>query len=177
MTRRLGGVAALLLLTAVALSGWAPAQASSSVTLDGSFFRTITKPENPGNWRCPAGTANECGVMQFAGLGPADYSYDYGPKFDPNGTKGCFDIDGTFAITLQSDHSTTSGPLVGVFCGPGNSHQQAGTPAYGNPFSENDTIQFAGGNGQFAGLSGAAAFHQQSAGAEWRGRLTGTLNG
>ena len=29
--------------------------------------------------------------------------------------------DGTFTLTLQSDGSTTSGPLTGVFCNPGYS--------------------------------------------------------
>lgn len=150
---------------------------ASSVVLDGSFFSKVTRPDLTPDWKCPAGTADECGVFQFTGLGPADYFYDYGPTFEPTGKKGCFKVDGTFAITLQSDGSTISSPLAGVFCGPGNSHAQVGTPSYGNPYSANDTVEFAGGTGQFAGLSGTAAFHQSDAGAVGRGTLTGTLAG
>jgi hypothetical protein len=101
--------------------------------------------------------------------------YVYGPTFEPNGQKGCFDIDGSFTITLRSDGSRVSGPLRGVFCGPGESARQLGTPAYGGPQAEHDTIEFAGGNGVFAGLHGAAAFDKREAGAESMGTLTGTL--
>jgi hypothetical protein len=163
----------ILLGVAISLLAWLPAEASTPVTLDGSFAKVITKPTFTS--LCPAGTGDECGVFQMVGLGPADYVYLYGPTFEPTGKKGCFNIDGTFTITLESDGSTVSGPLTGVFCGPGNSHAQAGTPSYGNPKSEDDSIAFSGGSGQFAGLHGTAAFSQSSAGANWKGRLSGVL--
>ena len=86
-------------------------------------------------------------------------------------------IDGTFTITLQSDGSTVSGPLTGVFCGPGNSHAQSGTPSFGNPRGETDAIRFSGGTGQFAGLQGTVAYSQQEAGAHAAATLRGTLSG
>jgi hypothetical protein len=92
--------------------------------------------------------------------------------FEPNGTRSCFVIDGTFTIRMQSGGSTISGPLSGVFCSlSGRRTRQA----YGNPFSENDTVSFATVTGQFAGLRGTANFQQSAAGARNRGTLTGTL--
>jgi hypothetical protein len=152
---------------------WLPTQASTAVTLDGSFFHAITRPTFTS--LCPAGTRDECGVLRLGGLGPAAYVYVYGPTFEPTGKKRCFSIDRTFTIMLQSDDSTVSGPLIGVFCGLGNSHAQAGTPSYGNPKSEHDSIAFSGGTGQFAELHGTADFSQSSAGAAWKDHLTGTL--
>jgi hypothetical protein len=58
--------------------------------------------------------AAECGTMQLAGLGAADWAYAFGPAFEPDGR--CFDVDGTLTLTLQSDGSTISGPLTGLFC-------------------------------------------------------------
>jgi hypothetical protein len=49
--------------------------------------------------------------------------------------------------------------------------------SYGNPFTEDDTIAFAGGTERFAGLSGTVAFHQAAAGALYTGSLQGTLIG
>ncbi len=105
----------LVVVAALALTVGA-ATASSSVTLDGSFCRTFKRPSTD-TIRCPQNVdGNECGVMNFKGLGPADYVYKYGPSFEPSGQKGCFDIDGTFTITLQSDGSSIAGgthrPLV-----------------------------------------------------------------
>jgi hypothetical protein len=156
----------------------APTSASSSVTLDGAFFRTFIQPGTD-TIRCPATVdGNECGVIQFVGLGAADYVYKYGPTFEPNGQTGCFNIDGTFTITLRSDGSSTSGRLTGVWCNPGRSgYRQGGWGSYGNPFSESDTVAFANGTGQFAALKGNAAFTQQSSGASWRGALDGVLTG
>ena len=161
------------------VAGWAmvtlitaPA-ASAALLLDGSFDRAVLKPEFTGSTCAPGVNGNECGVMQFSGLGPGDYVYRYGSIFEPNGTRGCFAIDGTFTITLQSDGSSISGPLRGVFC----SLSGRRTPqAYGNPFSEDDTVNFATGTGQFAGLRGTANFQQFAAGARNRGTLTGTLS-
>jgi len=49
------------------------ATASSSVTLEGSFFRTFKRPSTD-TITCPQNVdGNECGVIQFTGLGPADY--------------------------------------------------------------------------------------------------------
>src|SRR5262245_53419834 len=126
---RLLVVAASAMVTLTA----APA-ASAALTLDGSSDRLVLKPEFTGSTCAPGVNGNECGVMQFTGLGPADCVYRYGSIFDPNGTRGCCVIDGTFTIILQSDASTISGPLSGVFC----SLSGRRTPqAYGNPFSEN----------------------------------------
>jgi hypothetical protein len=172
MTRALGIV---LIGAAMSMTPTAPAGAGSSVTLDGSYSVAVTKPGFTS--RCPAGTADECGVFQMAGLGAADYRYVYGATFEPTGTKGCFPVDGSFAITLESDRSTISGPLTGVFCAPGNSSQQRTTPSYGSPQGEQDIIDFSRGTGQFAGLHGAAAFSEWDAGAHAEGTLTGTLNG
>ena len=164
-----------LVCAAVGLVALTSAQAATSVVLDGSYAYATIRSDFEG--RCPAGTADECGVFNMVGLGPADYEYVYGPTFEPTGKKGCFYDDGTFTITLQSDGSTVSGPLSGVFCRPGNSGAQRGTPSYGNPQSDNDTIDFSGGTGQFAGLSGTATFSEFTAGAYFEGRLKGTLSG
>ena len=146
--------------------------ANAAIVLDGSFDRSVLKPEFTGSTCAPNVKGNECGVMQFNGLGAADYVYRCGPTFTPTEARGCFNIDGTFTITLQSDGSTISGPLSGVFC----SLSGRQTPqAYGNPFSEDDSVNFANGTGQFAGLRGTAIFQQWAAGARNRGTLTGTL--
>ena len=165
-----------LLLVAAAAVLVAPSMASSSVALEGSFSRTFKRPSTD-TIRCPQNVdGNECGVVELVGLGPADYVYKYGPMFDPTGQHDCFNIDGTFTITLQSDGSSISGALTGVWCEPGYSgDRKGGFNGYGNPFSESDTIAFADGTGQFAGLHGSVTFQQSSAGARWQGGLSGSL--
>ncbi len=116
------------------------------------------------------GPPMRCGILQLAGLGAAEWAYAFGPTFEPDGR--CFDVDGTLTITLQSDRSTISGPLTGLFC-PRTGYQHAGAISYGNPFVEDDSIAFTGGTGQFAGLSGAASFHTFAAGARFDGRSPG----
>lgn len=165
---------AMFLGTVFTVLAWGPAAASGALTLNGSFTVTVTRPSFTSS--CPSGAGDECGVFQLAGLGAADYVYIFGPTFDPTGTKGCFFIDGTFQLTLQADGSTIAGPLAGVFCRPGGSAAQHGTPSYGNPQHEDDTIAFSGGTGQFAGLQGVVAFSQFSAGARFTGSLRGTLS-
>jgi hypothetical protein len=152
------------------------AGASNSVTLDGSFFSVRAKPQVV-NAFCPSGVADECGTIELVGLGAADWTYDFGPTFEPDGS--CFDVDGTFTLTLQSDGSTISGPLTGLFCPSASSsgQQQGGPRSYGNPFVEDDVVVFANGTGQFSGLTGTASFHTFSAGAAFRGTLQGTLSG
>jgi hypothetical protein len=153
----------------------ASAGASASVTLNGSFSTVITKPSFTGP--CPPGVAaNECGTMQLTGLGTADWAYAFGPTFEPNGR--CYNVDGTLTLTLQSDGSTISGPLTGLYCpGPSATGQEhGGVISYGNPFVEDDIIAFTDGTGQFAGLSGTASFHTFSAGARFTGTLKGTLS-
>lgn len=165
------GVAVVALSTGpVTLAG-----ASASVTLDGSFSSVTVKKDFVG--RCPAGVADECGAIQLVGLGDADWAYAFGPTFEPDGR--CFDVDGTFTITLHSDGSTTSGPLTGVFCPrqSGTGHDHASENSYGGPFVEDDTVAFTDGTGQFDGLSGSASFHTMSAGAVIKGSLEGTLSG
>ena len=127
-----------------------------------------------GNGFCPSGVADECGTIQLVGLGVADWAYDFGPTFEPNGR--CFDVDGTLTITLQSDGSTISGPLTGLFCllASATGQQHGGAVSYGNPFVEDDVVMFANGTGQFSGLSGTASFHTFFAGAALRGTLQGT---
>jgi hypothetical protein len=154
----------------------APASgASASITLDGSFSAAVTKPSFAG--LCPSGAADECATIQLAGLGAADWAYTFGPTFQPDGR--CFDVDGAFSITLQSDESTIAGPLTGVFCPRPSetAHRHAGAIAYGNPFTEQDTILFANGTGHFEGLSGTATFDTSAAGARFTGTLSGTLRG
>jgi hypothetical protein len=159
--------------------GTVPAGASAAVTLDGSFSVVATKPtaDAQTNPFCPSGVADECGTMELVGRGVADWAYDFGPTFEPNGR--CFDVDGTFTLALQSDGSAVSGPLTGLFCPDpsetGHSHRSQ--ESWGNPFSEDDTIAFAGGTGQFDGLSGTASFHTRAAGASIKGTLKGTLTG
>jgi len=167
----------LIIIAAVLATGIgaaAPAGASASVTLNGSFSTVVTKPSFTGP--CPPGVAaNECGTIQLTGLGTADWAYAFGPTLDPNGR--CYNVDGTLTLTLQSDGSTISGPLTGLYC-PGPSatgHEHGGVISYGNPFVEDDIIEFTGGTGQFAGLSGTAGFHTFSAGARFTGTLKGTL--
>jgi len=162
------------IILAAGIGAMAPAGASASVTLNGSFSTVITKPNFTS--LCPSGVADECGTMQLAGLGTADWAYAFGPTFEPNGR--CYNVDGTLTLTLQSDGSAISGPLTGRFCprlSP-TGHQHAGAISYGNPFVEDDIIKFAGGTGQFAGLSGTASFHTFSAGARFTGTLKGTLS-
>jgi hypothetical protein len=169
MIRRLA-----VILAASGMVAALPTSASAAVSLDGSFFQVVQKPNFTS--ACPSGLANECGTIQLKGLGAADWAYTFGPRFDPNGR--CFDVDGTLALTLHSDGSKISGLLTGIFCpGPsGTGHQHAGAISYGNPFVEDDNVQFADGTGQFAGLSGDAGFHTSAAGARFRGTLTGTLS-
>ena len=163
-------VRVVLVAAVVVVLGAPTAGASGPVELDGSFsLRTIRKDF------ALCSISDECGVLQMAGLGEADYTYAYGPTYEPTSKKGCYLVDGTFTITLRSNDSSISGPLTGVYCRPGASERQVETPTYGNPFRENDTVQLAGGTGQFAGLHGTAAFSQRSAGAVTEGSLTGTL--
>jgi hypothetical protein len=169
-------LAMLLALAAATLCGAVSAQAATSITIDGSYNYTVVRPDSGS--RCPSGLGNECGVFQLAVLGPADYVYVYGSAFEPTGNRGCFYIDGTFTITLQSDGSSVSGLLSGVFCAPGNSGpSQEGKPSFGNSQSENDTILFSGGTGQFTGLQGTVSFSEFTAGARLTGILEGTLTG
>src|SRR3954453_9603408 len=149
-----------------------PAAASASVTLDGSFSTAEQKKNFVTN--CPSGVADECGVIQLVGLGAADWAYAFGPTFEPNGR--CFDADGPLTITLRTDGSTISGPLTGALCprSSATAHDHAGAISFGNPFVEDDTVAFAGGTGQFHGLSGAATFHTAGAGASFKGALKGT---
>lgn len=153
------------------------AAASSSVTLNGSFFDARLKPDTAGNGFCPSGVANECGTIQLVGLGAADWAYDFGPTFEPDGR--CFDVDGTLTITLQSDGSTISGPLTGLFCGRASATglEHGGPVSWGNPLVEDDVVLLANGTGQFTGLSGSASFHTSFTGAAFRGTLQGTLSG
>jgi hypothetical protein len=160
---------------ALSLVGWVPAHGATSVVIDGGYKYTVVRPAS--ETRCPSGGGNECGTFQLTGLGPADYVYVYGPTFEPTGELGCFYVDGTFTITLESDASTVSGPLNGIFCAPGNSGpRQQGRPSYGNPQGENDTIAFSGGTGQFAGLCGTVAFSEFDAGAYLVGSVHGVLS-
>jgi hypothetical protein len=162
-------------ILATGIGAAAPAGASASVTLNGSFSTVTTKPNFTGP--CPPGVAaNECGTIQLTGLGTADWAYAFGPTFEPNGR--CYNVDGTLTLTLQSDRSTISGPLTGLYCPrpSATGHSHAGAISYGNPFVEDDTIAFADGTGLFAGLSGAASFHTFFAGARTTGTLEGTLS-
>jgi hypothetical protein len=166
-------IVATILVPGIAMV--APTSASASVTLDGSFSAVVVKPDFAG--LCPSGVADECGTMQLAGLGAADWTYAFGPAFEPDGR--CFDVDGSFTIKLQSDGSTISGPLTGMFCpnSSGTGNQHAGAISYGNPFTEDDSIALTGRTGQFAGLSGTASLHTFAAGARFTGTLKGTLSG
>ena len=76
----------ILLGASRSVLAWAPAAETNSITLNGSFSLTVTKPEF--TTKCTSGAGNECGVLQLAGLGAADYVYVYGPTFEPTGTKG-----------------------------------------------------------------------------------------
>jgi|1185.fasta_scaffold346171_1 hypothetical protein len=160
---------------AAGLLAAAPGAASASITLNGAFATVNVKPNFTG--LCPPGVIGECGTIQLAGLGAANWTYLFGPTFTPDGR--CFDVDGTLTIRLQSDGSTISGPLTGVFCprASGTAHDHAGAISFGNPFNENDTVTFTSGSGQFAGLSGSAIFHTFGAGARFTGTLKGTLSG
>lgn len=178
--RRTAAASAALRMFVVTLAAGiiavAPASASVSITLDGSFSIAATAPSGVAGL-CPTRVAPECGTVELAELGTADWEYHFGPTFEPDGR--CFDVDGTFTLTLRSDGSTISGPLTGVFCPrpseAGDQHSQG--RSVGNPFVEDDTILFADGTGQFEGLSGIASFHTFSAGARFRGTLEGTLSG
>jgi hypothetical protein len=143
--------------------------------INGAFSNRVTKPSFTSP--CPAGTGNECGTIDLIGIGMADWNYIFGPTFVPTGQKGCFLVDGTFSLTLQSDHSYISGPLVGVFCSrlADIAHQHAGSISYGNPFNEDDAIQLSTGTGRFFGFQGTVRFHTFSAGAVFPGTLTGSL--
>jgi hypothetical protein len=164
----------VVLCAAMALSVGVTVAGAASVTLDGSFSQVIQKPNFVG--QCPSGVADECGTIQLAGLGAADWAYTFGPTFESDGR--CYDVDGSLTITLHSNGSTISGPLTGLFC-PRPSftgHQHGGAVSFGNPFIEDDTVLFTNGTGQFAGLTGTAMFHTMSAGALLKGKLRGTLS-
>jgi hypothetical protein len=165
---------AVVALTAALLS-MAPLSANAAIHLQGSFDVRVLKPTFTGH--CPPGVdGDQCGVLQLNGLGPADFTYLFGPTFEPTGQIGCFYVDGTFTLTLESDGSSVAGPLTGVFCEPGYSGPAGGKHPWGNPFSESDTITFTRGTGQFSGLSGVGAFHQSAAGAVYRGTLEADLS-
>ncbi len=150
-----------------------PATASTSLEIEGSYSAHLSRPDYQG--RClPDVAGDECAVVDLGGLGIADLVYIYGPTFERAG-RSCFDVDGTFTLTLRSDNSNISGPSTGRFCVPGNSGQQRGTPSYGNPQDEHDSIDFADGTGQFAGLHGTVAYSEWNAGAHFEGKLTGRL--
>src|SRR5262245_9429931 len=172
--RWLLGLPVAALLCSLALA--APAGASASVTLDGSFS-TVATLKSGVFGACPSKVADECGTMQLAGLGKADWLYFFGPTFEPD--RHCFNVDGTLTITLQADGSMISGALTGLFCpGPSEAGDQHSFPhAFGNPFVEDDIVGFTGGTGQFAGVSGTALFHTRAAGARFAGTLQGTLSG
>jgi hypothetical protein len=164
----------LVVVLTTAAMGVAAAGASASVTLEGSFSTATVKKDFVS--LCPSKVADECGTIQLSGLGIADWTYAFGPTFEPNGR--CFDVDGTFTLVLQADGSTISGPLTGTFCPllSDVAHQHVGAISYGNPFVEDDTVALADGTGQFAGLSGTASFHTFAAGARFKGTLSGILN-
>jgi len=165
----------LAIVVAMGIVAIAPAAANASITLNASFSTATTAPSGVAGI-CPTRVADECGTMQLAGLGKADWAYFFGPTFEPHGL--CFDVDGTFRLTLQSDASTISGTLTGVFCpGPSPAGDAHDAHAFGNPFIEDDVVDFSEGTGQFEGLSGTALFHTLSAGARFKGTLKGTLNG
>jgi hypothetical protein len=165
----------LLIALATAIVGVAAPSASASVTIDGSFSTATAQKDFLG--LCPSKVADECGTMQLVGLGTADWAYTFGPTFDRDGR--CYDVDGSLTITLQSDGSTISGPLTGVFCPllSDVAHQHVGAIAFGNPFREDDTVALANGTGQFQGLSGTATFHTFDAGARFKGTLNSILSG
>jgi hypothetical protein len=148
---------------------------AGELEINGAFSNRVTKPTFTSN--CPAGTGNECGSIDLVGIGIADWAYVFGPTFVPTGQKGCFIVDGTFSLTLRSDNSFISGPLVGVFCSrlADIAHQHVGAISYGNPFYEDDAIQLINGTGRFVGFHGTAVFHTFSAGAVFQGTLTGSL--
>jgi hypothetical protein len=129
----------------------APATANAAIQLRGSFSERVLKPHFTGLC-APEVEGNQCGVIQLDGLGSADFAYLFGPTFEPTGKRGCFLVDGTFTLTLQSDASSVTGPLTGVFCEPGLSGPGGGGHSYGKPFKEDDTITFTSGTGQFLGL-------------------------
>jgi hypothetical protein len=166
----------LITVLVTALLAVPRAEASDVIDLDGSFSYRFLKPTFAG--LCPSEVADECGIIQLDGLGAADWAYVFGPTFEPTGEKSCFYVDGTFTLMLHSDGSTISGPLTGVFCSrlADPAHQHAGSISWGNPFIEDDSIQFIDGTGQFAGLYGTASFRTFSAGAVFEGSLTGTLS-
>jgi len=159
-----------------ALVAMTPLSANAAVHLQGSFDSRLLKPTAT---PCPPSTnGSQCGVMQLEGLGPADFSYLFGTKFDPTGELGCWNVDGTFTVTLESDGSSLSGPLTGVLCLPGRSTLAPGSlKSYGNPYRESDTITFTSGTGQFSGLAGVGAYQQSGAGAVYRGTLSADLAG
>ena len=165
----------LVIALAAGIAAVAPAAARAAVPLDGSVSTAVQKPNFTGH--CASGVNGECGTIQLVGLGTADWVYLFGPTFNPD--RRCFDVDGTLTISLRSDASTISGPLTGLFCPrqADTAHQHVGLISYGNPFVEDDTVAFAEGTGQFAGLSGAATFHTFGAGARFTGTLKGTLAG
>lgn len=155
---------------AIAVLVQGSAGASTSLTISGSSSTATQKPRLTS---CASG-ANECGTVLLAGLGAADWDYVYGPTFTPDGK--CYAEDGTVTITLRSDHSAVSGALTGEFCPKASSNNNGADNSYGNPYVEDDTIAFADGSGQFAGLAGNVHFHSESAGARGRVSFEGTLN-
>src|SRR5947209_1718380 len=105
MKSKLGGAIAAATFVLINSTG---AIAGDTLELNGAFSTRVTKPTFTST--CPAGTANECGSIELVGIGIANWNYVFGPTFVPTGQKGCFMVDGTFSLTLQSDHSFISGP-------------------------------------------------------------------
>jgi hypothetical protein len=171
MRRIVAGAAVLGVLLLVT---GAPALASTTSTLGGSFALywplPADQPRNPG---CDPGSL--CGPGSLDAFGPATITVDDDSFTDAS---SCLLVDRVETVHLLDG----SGDLVldssGSVCFPGRSQGAARGPAYGNPsmWSLDGTVDGAASTGRFAGASGG--FHEDFsfAGAVGRWRLSGAVS-
>jgi hypothetical protein len=151
----------------------APAQASSTSSLGGSFAvywpLPADQPRSPG---CDPDTL--CGAGSLDAFGPATITVDDDSFADGS---PCLLVDRVETVHLLDG----SGDLVlessGTVCFPGRSQGAARGPAYGNPskWSLDGTVDGAASTGRFAGASGSFHDDFSFAGAVGRWRLSGAI--
>ena len=151
----------------------APAQASSTSSLTGSFTifwpLQADQPRNPG---CDLGTL--CGAGSLDAFGPATITIDDDSFTDAS---PCLLVDRAETVHLLDGTGDLVHESTGTVCFPGRSGGAANGPAYGNPsmWSLDGAIDGAASTGRFAGASGSVHEDFSFAGAVGRWRLSGAV--
>ena len=132
------------------LMGAAPAQASTTITIDGHFKESYPLGQPPP----VCFTGSPCGIGRLKGYGTAAETFSFG-GVDGRDANGCALIHGTDVIELDdSQHSQFQEIEHDTICTPGGSHQAPGHfDSYGKPESVTGTWTVIPGSatGVFAG--------------------------